>query len=66
MHSLAVDCDAFSNGEKVAVVVPVAGVDDEVTGSRAMFAQRCSILSLKCMIKTALVSTKANRGIFFT
>ena len=26
MHSLTTDCDTFSNEEKVAVVVPVAGI----------------------------------------
>ena len=31
MHSFTVDCDSFSNEEKVAVVVPVTSVD--VTGS---------------------------------
>ena len=35
--SFTVDCDTFSNEEKVGVVVPETGVEVEVTGSEAMF-----------------------------
>ena len=34
MHSFTVNCDTFSNGKKVAVVVPVSSV--EVTSSEAI------------------------------
>ena len=36
MHSFTVNCDTFSNEEKVAAVVPVTSV--EVTCSEAMLA----------------------------
>ena len=36
MHFLTVDCDNFSNEEKVMVFVPVTSV--EVTGSEAILA----------------------------
>ena len=38
MQSLTVDCDTFSNEEKVAVVAPEASVLVEVTCSNAMLA----------------------------
>ena len=38
MHSLTVDCDTFSNEEKVAVAVLVTSVELEVTGSVIMLA----------------------------
>ena len=49
MHSFNVDCDSFSNEEKVAVVVPVTSV--EVTCSEAMFALSFSTLLVKCLMK---------------
>ena len=49
MHSLAVDCDTFSNEEKVAVVVPVTSV--EVTDSEEMLALCLSTLLVKCLTK---------------
>ena len=49
MHSLTVDCDNFSNEEKVAVVVQVTSV--EVTCSEAMLAISFSTLLLKCLMK---------------
>ena len=45
MHSFTVNCDTFSNEEKVAVVVPVTSV--EVTCSKAMLAQSFSTLLVK-------------------
>ena len=39
MHSFTVNCDTFSNEEKVAVVVPVTSV--VVTYSDAMLARLC-------------------------
>ena len=49
MHSFTVNCDSFSNEEKVAAVVPVTSV--EVTGSNAMLALSFSTLLVKCLIK---------------
>ena len=49
MHSFVVDCDTFSNGEKVAVVVQVTIVG--VTCSEAMLALRLSTLLVKCPMK---------------
>ena len=49
MHSLAVNCDTFSNDEKVAVVGPVTSV--EITCSEAMLALDFSTLLVKCLIK---------------
>ena len=49
MHSFTVDCDTFSNEEKVAVVVPVTRV--EVTFSEAMLALSFSTLFVKCLMK---------------
>ena len=49
MHSFTVNCDTFSNGEKVAAVVPVTSV--EVTCSEAMLAQSFSTLLVKCLMK---------------
>ena len=49
MHSLTVDCDTFSNEEKVAEVVPVIRV--EVTCLEAMLALSFSTLLVKCLIK---------------
>ena len=49
MHSFTVNCDTFSNEEKVAAVVPVTSV--EVTCSEAMLALSFSILLAKCLMK---------------
>ena len=49
MHSYTVDCDTFSNEEKVAVVVPVTSV--EVTGSEAMLTLSFSTLIVKRLMK---------------
>ena len=49
MHSFAVNCDTFSNEEKVAVVVSVTSV--ELTCSDAMVARRFSTLLVKCLMK---------------
>ena len=49
MHSFAVNCDTFSNEEKVAAVVPVSS--DEVTCSEAMLALSFSTLLVKCLMK---------------
>ena len=57
MHSFTVNCDTFSNEEKVAVVVPVTSV--EVTCSEAMFALSiCTLLVFDD--KTGKVSTRVN------
>ena len=48
MHSFTVNCDTFSNEEKVAAVVPVTS--DEVTCSEAMLALSFSTLLL-CLMK---------------
>ena len=47
MHSFTVNCDTFSNEEKVAAVVPVTSA--EVT--EAMLALRFSTLLVKCLMK---------------
>ena len=49
MHSFTVNCDTFSNEEKVAAVVPVTSV--EVTCSEAMLALCFSSLLIKCLLK---------------
>ena len=49
MHSFTVNCDAFSNEEKVAVVVPVASV--EITCLEAMLAVGFSTLLANCLMK---------------
>ena len=46
MHSCAVNCDIFSNEEKVAAVVPVTSV--EVTCSETMLALCFATLLAKC------------------
>ena len=48
MHSFTVNCDTFSNEEKVAVV-PVISI--EATCSEAMLAIRFSTLLVKCLMK---------------
>ena len=49
MHSFTVNCDALSNEEKVAAVVPVTSV--EVTCLEAMLALSFSTLMVKCLMK---------------
>ena len=49
MHFFTVNCDTFSNKEKVAVLVPVTS--EELTCSDAMLALRFSTLSAKCLMK---------------
>ena len=49
MYSVTVNCDAISNEETVAVVVPVTSV--EVTCSEAMLALCFSTLLVKCLMK---------------
>ena len=49
MHSFTVNCDTFSNEEKVAAVVPVTSV--EVTCSETMLALSFSTLLVKCLMK---------------
>ena len=48
-HSFAVNCETFSNEQKVAAVVPVTSV--EVTCSEAMLALSFYTLLVKCLIK---------------
>ena len=48
MHSFTVNCDTFSNEEKVAAVVPVTSV--EVTCSESMLAHCFSTLFVKCLM----------------
>ena len=49
LHSFTVNCDTFSNEEKVAAVVPVTNI--EVTCSEAMLALSFSTLLVKCLMK---------------
>ena len=49
MYSFTVNCDTFSNEEKVAAVVPEASI--EVTCSEAMLALSFSTLLVKCLMK---------------
>ena len=49
MHSFTVNCDTFSNEEKVAAVVPVTSV--EVTCSEAMLSLSFHTLLVKCLMK---------------
>ena len=49
MHSFTVNCDTFSNEEKVAAVVPVTSV--EVTCSQAMLPLSFCTLLVKCLMK---------------
>ena len=49
MHSFTVNCDTFSNEEKVAVVAPVTSV--EVTCSEAMLTIGFSTLLVRCLMK---------------
>ena len=49
MHSITVNCDTFSNEEKVAAVVPVTNV--EVSCSEAMLALSFYTLMVTCLMK---------------
>ena len=49
MHSFTINCDTFSNEEKVAAVVPVNSV--EATYPEAMLALSFSTLLVKCLMK---------------
>ena len=49
MHSFTINCDTFSNEEKVAAVVPVTSVEE--TCSEAMLALSFSTLLVKCLMK---------------
>ena len=49
MHFFTVNCDTFSNDEKVAVVVLVSSVN--VTCSEAILAQSFSTMLIKCLMK---------------
>ena len=49
MHSFTVNCDTFTNEEKVAVVVNVKSI--EVTCSEAMLALSFSTMLVKCLMK---------------
>ena len=49
MHSFTVNCDTFSNEEKVVAVVPVTSV--EVTCSEAMLALSFCPSLVKCLMK---------------
>ena len=48
MQSFTVNCDTFSNKEKVAAVVPVSSI--EVICSEAMLALGFSTLLVKCLM----------------
>ena len=52
MHSLRVDCDSFSTEEKSSVVIPVASVVINATGSNATFALTFSTLLLECLVES--------------
>ena len=61
MHSFTVNCDTFSNEEKVAAVVPVTSV--EVTCSEAVLALSLSTLFCKVFDEnTGKFSTSVNGG----
>ena len=49
MHCSTLNCDTFSNEEKVAADVPVTSV--EVTCSEAMLVLSFSTLLVKCLMK---------------
>ena len=49
MHYFTVNCDTFSNEEKVAAVFPVTSV--EVTCSEALLALSFSSLLVECLMK---------------
>ena len=58
MHSFTVNCDTFSNEEKVAAVVPVTSV--EVTCSEAMLALFLYFVGKVFDENTGKVSTRVN------
>ena len=69
MHSFTVNCDTFSNEEKVAAVVPVTSV--EVTCSEAMLALSFSTLlveyiSYKCRLADLLIVTTFVKFIYIS
>ena len=49
MHSFTVNCDTFSNEEKVAIVVPI--ISAKVICSEAMLALSFSTLLVMCLMK---------------
>ena len=49
MHSFTVNCDTFSNEERVAVVVPV--ISEEMTCLKALLALSFSTLLVECLMK---------------
>ena len=61
MHSSTVNCDTFSNEEKVAAVVPVTSVEE--TCSEAMLALSFSALLVKCLMKILGRSSSSWRSI---
>ena len=63
MHYFTVNCDTFSNEEKVAAVVPVTNV--EVTCSEAMLALSFSTLLAKCLMKIQGRSALVNGWQYF-
>ena len=52
MHSFTVNCNTFSNEEKVAAVFPVSSI--EVTCSKALLAISFSTLLMKILGRSAL------------
>ena len=59
MHSFTINCDTFSDEEKVAAVGPVTSV--EITCSKAMLYLCFSTLLVKCFDKkNGKVSTRVN------
>ena len=49
MHYFTVNCDTFTNEDKVTTVVPITSVD--LTCAEAMSAVRFSTLLVKCLMK---------------
>ena len=49
MHSFTINCDTFSNEEKVAAVVQVTS--EEITCSEALLALNFSTLVVMCLMK---------------
>ena len=49
MHSSTVDCDNYSNKEKVTIYVLVINVEE--TGSQAMLSLGFSSLMVNCLMK---------------
>ena len=63
MNYFTVNCDTFSNEEKIAAVVPVTSV--EVTCSEAMLALSFSTLLVVIDENTGKVSTRVNGWQYF-